>query len=123
MQATKKISSGVRNLVKIVKTSKKLPITLEQAQKLRNNGIDAASFQRTCRNHYNTKRIGNILYLHSTLINETTGELFRTCRLDFSEWHLTNRVIIKVPSELFDYNFICDGNRDLFIKLLRHKLI
>ncbi|QQV90350.1 structural protein [Cellulophaga phage Omtje_3] len=123
MQSIKKNLTSKTNLLEIVKTSKKNPLTLQKALLLRNNGIDVASLQRTCQNHYITRRLGLTLYLSSPFTLKGSNIPYRDVLLDFSEHTLTNRVKVTTTKNDCVFFFFVDGNRDLFQKLLKHNLI
>jgi len=123
MQATQKAERAKKRLKKIVKTSSKNPMTLQVAENLHNNGISIKQIQRIARRHYRTASMGSLLYVNSTF--KVVGEYFpfRSVKIDFSEWESTNYVYVKPTHQLFTLEFQVDGARDLFRKLVEHKLI
>ncbi|AGO47288.1 structural protein [Cellulophaga phage phi12:2] len=123
MQAKLKNVTSQRNLVKIVKTSKKLPLTQQNIVLLRNNGIDCAALQRTFSRFYATRRVGQVLFLKSTILIQSTGKPHKEIRIDCSRWSFEHRVTVISNDSQNEFDFVVDGARDLCIKLFKHKLL
>ncbi|AGO49237.1 structural protein [Cellulophaga phage phi18:4] len=123
MNAELKNGTSQRKLVKIVKTSKKLPLTKQNIVLLRNNGIDCAALQRTFSRFYSTRRVGQLLFLKSTILIESTGKPHKEITIDCSRWSFEHRVTVISGGSQNEFDFVVDGARDLCIKLFNHKLL
>tara|TARA_R110000823_G_scaffold209652_1_gene339804 strand:+ start:152 stop:532 length:381 start_codon:yes stop_codon:yes gene_type:complete len=113
-----------RRLTKVVKKGKKNPLTIQDAKKLHQIDLDIDKFQRIARTYYKTQKLGLLLYLHSPLLEPNTMNPIKSVCLDFSDYENSKYIGASVRmGHVANFEFHVLNTKDLFIKLLRHKLI
>jgi len=133
-QVTKNVVKRQQRLKKVVKKHKnKELLTVEAAKNLRDTPLNVQTFQRNARKYYATTRIGTRLVL-SHPFTDVHGRYLKSVVLDFAFYKNTGYVHVQpfepnhddnhgVVSFEYSYNLNVRSHRELYLKLLKHKLL